>query len=236
MEFGTGHDVRPGEDIALETSSGTQDLGQATYDSDHDGIGDSVMIIQDDHAYLVTDSDHDGYADSVRAFDSAGHEIDPSSGQPLSEPGDSPDSSGSPQGSGATGEGGSNVQVGGAAGYGSFAGPVAGDAALGTAAVPTGAGLTVPVDDGTLQELGAATVDLDRDGAADTAVVREADGAVIGYTDRDGDGIADQMTQIGTGGDVVISFSDGRGGWEVAATGHLDDAGALVEDPAHAGW
>jgi len=221
MEFGTGHDVRPGEEISLETSSGTQDLGQATYDSNHDGIGDSVMIIQDDHAYLVTDVDHDGYADSVRAFDSSGHEVDPSSGQPVGE---------TAGGNGDDAGQGSNVQGGGVDGYGSFGGPVAGDAALGTAAVLTGAGLTVPGNDGSTQELGAATVDLDRDGTADTAVVRDADGAVIGYTDRDGDGIADQMTRIGTAGDVVISVSDGRGGWEVAATGQLDDAGVLVED------
>jgi hypothetical protein len=224
MEFGTGHDVQPGHDIALETSSGTQDLGQATYDSDHDGVGDSVMIIQDDHAYLITDTDHDGYADSVRAFDASGHEVDPTSGQAVGDPGGSTGDAGQ----------GSNVQGGGADGYASSGGPVAGDVVLGTTAAVSGVGLTVAGDDGTGQDLGAATVDLDRDGTADTAVVREADGSVIGYTDRDGDGIADQMTRIGTGGDVVISVSDGRGGWEVAATGHLDDAGTLVEDPAAA--
>jgi hypothetical protein len=223
MEFGTGHDVQPGADIALETSAGTQDLGQATYDSDHDGVGDSVLIIQDDHAYLITDADQDGYADSVRTFDASGHEVDPSSGQAVDDP---PGTTGDPgQGSNMQG---SNVQGGDLQGGDLLLGT-----AVGAAGVP-GPGMTVPNEDGSAQDLGAATVDLDRDGTADTAVVREADGAVIGYTDRDGDGVADQMTRIGASGDVVISVSDGRGGWEVAATGRLDDAGTLIEDPAPA--
>lgn len=221
MEFGTGHEVRPGDNITLETSAGAQDLGQATYDSDHDGVGDSVIVIQDDHEYLITDADHDGYADSVRAFDGSGQEIDPSSGHPLDPPSDG------------TGQG-SNLGNLSPAGYSSF-GSAAADAAGASSGLAVGAadgsGMTVTGEDGSEHDLGAATVDLDRDGTPDTAVVREADGAVIGYTDRDGDGIADQMTRIGADGDVVIAVSDGSGGWEVAATGHLDDSGALVEDP-----
>lgn len=213
MEFGTGHDVQPGGGIALETSAGTQDLGQATYDSDHDGVGDSVMIIQDDHAYLITDADHDGYADAVRTFDANGHEVDPSSGSAVDDP------------AGSTGEPGQGSNV--------LTADLAPGTAVGSAGL-TGPALTVPTEDGSTQDVGAATVDLDRDGTADTAVVREADGAVIGYTDRDGDGVADQMTRIGARGDVFISVSDGRGGWEVAATGQLDDAGTLIEDPAPA--
>ncbi len=216
MEFGTGHDVRPGDDITMETSAGAQDLGQATYDSDHDGVGDSVIIIQGDHQYLITDADQDGYADSVRAFDSSGHEIDPSPGHPVDDPGYSD-----------VGQG-SNVH--GGAGDGPFGVAAAGSLTAGTGSTGTEVAMTVTGDDGTAQELGAVTVDLDRDGRPDTAVVRAPDGAVIGYTDRDGDGIADQMTRIGAGGEVVISVSVGGGGWEVAATGHLDEDGALVED------
>lgn len=224
MEFGTGHDVQPGDDITLESSSGDQDLGQATYDSNHDGIADSVIIIQGDHEYLITDADQDGYADSVRAFDASGHEIDPHTGDPIDGP--PGDSTGAGQGS--------NLQDG--IGQGGAAASPFGEAAVGGllaagSPVAADAGVSVFDADGAEQALGAATVDLDRDGAADTAVVREADGAVIGYTDRDGDGIADQMTRIGADGAVVISVSDGAGGWEVAATGYLDEAGALVEDP-----
>jgi len=211
MEFGNGHEVRPGDDITLRTSEGAQDLGQATYDSDHDGVGDSVILIQGDHEYLITDVDHDGSADSVRAFDSSGHEIDPSSGNAGGAP------------SGASDRG-SSVQIGATPGYGWFGGAAAETAGAGSG--------VVVLEDGVEQDFGAATVDLDRDGTADTAVVREADGAVVGYTDRDGDGIADQMVRIGTSGEVVISVGDGAGGWAVAATGHLDEAGALVEDPA----
>lgn len=222
MEFGTGHDVRPGDDITLETSAGSQDLGQATYDSDHDGVGDSVIIIQDGHEYLITDADHDGYADSVRAFDGSGSEIDPSSGHPIDAAG------GSDAGQG------SNVQAAAPDGYGFPGAAAAGSTAAGAGSFGPVLGMTASGGDGSALELGAATVDLDRDGTADTAVVREADGAVIGYTDRDGDGIADQMTRIGSNGEVVISVSDGRGGWEVAATGRLDEAGRLIEDPVPA--
>jgi hypothetical protein len=77
MEFDTGPDVQSGHDINLETSSGSQDLGAATYDSDHDGVADSVIIIDGDHEYMITDSDHDGQADGVHEYDAGGHEIDP---------------------------------------------------------------------------------------------------------------------------------------------------------------
>lgn len=209
MDFSTGHDVRPGDDITMETSAGAQDLGQATYDSDHDGVGDSVIVIQDDREYLITDADHDGHADSVRAFDASGQEIDPSSGHPLDAP------------SGGTGQG-TNLGSAGPVGYAWF-GSTAADAAGASAGfahgTPDGSVMTVTGADGSEHDLGAATVDLDRDGTPDTAVVRDADG-----------GVADQMTRIGVDGDVVIAVSDGAGGWEVAATGHLDDSGALVED------
>ena len=225
MEFGTGHDVQPGDDITMETSSGDQNLGQATYDSDHDGIADSVILIQGDAEYVITDADQDGDADSVRAFDVSGHEIDPHTGDQVGGGSD-----GTSQGSNAVG--GSPGPVGAAPG--SLL-TDAGGAWLGTAAAWSAGGgaadgLSIHALDGTEQALGAPTVDLDRDGTADTSVVRDPDGAVIGYTDRDGDGIADQMTRIEPDGAVVISVSDGAGGWEVAATGHLDDAGALVED------
>ena len=197
MEFGTGHDVRPGDDITMETSSGGQDLGQATYDSDHDGLADSVIIIQGDHEYLITDADHDGDADSVRAFDHSGQEVNPSSGDSVDDP------------SGSAGSG-TNVQGGAAVGHGSIGGAAA-DVVFGPttgAFAVVGAGMSVNGDDGTVHELGAATVDLD----------------------RDGDGVADQMTRIGVDGEVVISVSDGSGGWAVASTGHLDEFGTLVED------
>lgn len=234
MEFGTGHDVQPGDDITMESSSGDQNLGQATYDSDHDGIADSVVIIQGDHQYLITDADQDGYADSVRAFDASGHEIDPHTGDRVDEePGSGSD--GTPTGSNVLGG-----TVAGSTAGGSTAGGTAdvGSSWFGAAAaaVPApvagaaGDGMSTLGPDGTEQHLGGPTVDLDRDGTADTAVVREPDGAVVGYTDRDGDGIADQMTRIGPDGAVEISVGDGAGGWEVAATGHLDDAGVLVED------
>lgn len=216
MEFGSGHDVRPAGDITMDTSAGSADLGQTTYDANSDGVADSVIIFEGDHEYLITDSDSDGHADSIRVYDASGHEVAPSSGQPIDGA------------TGSTGAGGST----GHPGQGLFGTDAAG---VLDAGVVAGQGIGIPGADGTEPELGPATVDLDRDGTPDTTVVREPDGAVIGYTDVDGDGVADQRTRIGVAGDVTIAVRDGRGGWQVAATGHLDEAGRLVEDAPAAG-
>lgn len=187
MEFDNGPDVQPGAAIALDTSHGSVDLGAATYDSDHDGQADSVIVLDDDHEYVVTDADHDGHADSMHAYDVNGHELDPETGAPLAD--SSSDDSNS--------DGGQTITVSG--------------------------------DHGSAHSVGAPTVDLDRNGAPDTAVVHHSDGSVTGYTDRDGDGRADQITQIDADGKVIITVPDGQGGWGVAASGHLSADGTLVE-------
>ncbi len=103
--------------------------------------------------------------------------------------------------------------------------PGAGD---GTAA---DGGITVVGDDGTPVTVGQPTADLNGDGTPDTAVVKNHDGSTTGYTDADGDGHADQITQINADGSVVIAVSDGDGHWQVESTGHLDSDGKYVEDP-----
>lgn len=187
MEFDTGSQVQPGEDITLETANGSIDLGAATYDSDADGVADSVVVIQDDLQFVITDADHDGHAESLHAFDFQGQEVDPKTGAPIAAAPDSGDASGAP-------------------------------------------GISFTGDDGADHSVGTPTVDLDKDGSPDTAIVRHEDGSVTGYTDRDGEGRADQITRVDAAGKVVIAVSDSSGGWEVTATGHLDADGVLVPD------
>lgn len=232
MEFDTGPDVQPGHEITYESSSGPVDLGEAGYDSDHDGVADSVIVIQDGKEYVVTDADQDGTAESLHAYDSTGQEVDPKSGAPLDRAtpdngnasGTGDDSSNSdPTTGSATG-----ADAGGTSETGS-SNPDDTDSDT-TSAGNAGHYITVTRDDGSAHSVGAPTVDLDKDGSPDTAVVHNSDGSISGYTDRDGDGSVDQITQIDPDGKVVIAVSDGNGGWEVAATGRMDGDGTLVED------
>ncbi|GGL96146.1 DUF6802 family protein [Nakamurella endophytica] len=256
MQYDDGSgDVQPGHDIAISGNGSSEDLGPATYDSDHDGVADSVVIGQDDHSYVVTDSDHDGRADSMRAFDEDGRRVDPKTGEPLPDDtagqqtgtdghDDTASSHGSDGTAGGHGGDGSAGDAAGAihtsdtgadaAGQAGAGAPDAADGTTGTGTDAAAGGLSVAGADGGAIELGDPTVDLDKDGHADTAVVRGTDGSVTGFTDRDGDGVADQITQINPDHQVVIAVSDGQGGWQVVATGHMDADNTMVEDPTPA--
>ncbi|GGM76317.1 hypothetical protein GCM10012275_53870 [Longimycelium tulufanense] len=78
--------------------------------------------------------------------------------------------------------------------------------------------------------VGAPTEDLNRDGQADTTVVRESDGDVILYTDTDGDGDADTSAEIAKDGKVMISEHRGAGEWEVVEKGHISSDGSYQRD------
>ena len=260
MQFNDDTDIPdPGDHVVLDD----QDLGSATYDSDHDGIADSVIVGQDDYAVVITDSDHDGEADSVKAYDHEGNQVDPKTGAPVgdgaSTPGD--DSSGASgtestgtettgtETTGTEGQSDSTDRTAGAdddqpgADTGSTDGTPSGSEGQGgesSGMEPTGdqgdagpadGGITVIGDDGTPVTVGQPTADLNGDGTPDTAVVQNEDGSRTGYTDVDGDGHADQITQINADGSVVIAVSDGDGHWQVESTGHLDGEGTYVEDP-----
>ncbi len=221
MEYSDGSEgVEPGASI----SAHGEDLGAATYDSDHDGVADSVIVGQDEYTVVVTDADHDGDADSVTGYDAQGHQVEhgPSGGDAglggsgSDNPGsDNPGSDGS-----GSADPGTGADPAGASG--DTSGDTSGDAAPGS--------ITVVDDQGRPVEVGPPTADMDGDGTADTAIVRNDDGSTTGYTDRNADGEADQITQIGTDNRVTISVSDGKGGWEVAASGRLDANGEFVED------
>jgi len=216
MEYSDGSEgVEPGASI----SAHGEDLGAATYDSDHDGVADSVIVGQDEYTVVVTDSDHDGTADSVTGYDAQGHQVQhgPSGDTGVDGSGSNPGSDGS--GTADPGSGGSGS---GDPATDGDPGGSSGDAAAGS--------ITVVDEQGRAVEVGPPTADMDGDGTADTAIVRNDDGSTTGYTDRNADGEADQITQIGTDNHVTISISDGKGGWDVAATGRLDANGEFVED------
>lgn len=246
MEYGDGSEgVEPGTSI----SAHGEDLGTATYDSDHDGVADSVIVGQDEYTVVVTDSDHDGNADSVTGYDAQGHQVEHGpSGPDAGLGGSGSDNSGShspgsdspgshtpgSDGSGSDGSGSDNPgsDGSGSAGQGTGAEPAgaAGDTQGDASGDAAPGSITVVDDQGRAVEVGPPTADMDGDGTADTAIVRNTDGSTTGYTDRNADGEADQITQIGTDNRVTISVADGKGGWEVAASGHLDAHGEFVED------
>ncbi|SHE59804.1 DUF6802 family protein [Streptoalloteichus hindustanus] len=78
--------------------------------------------------------------------------------------------------------------------------------------------------------VGPATEDLNQDGKADTAVVKDSDGDVILFTDTDGDGDADSATEIGKDGKVTIRQHQGHGDWKVVEQGHINKDGSYSKD------
>ena len=94
-----------------------------------------------------------------------------------------------------------------------------------------GSGETITVDTPAgAHAVGPATVDTDHDGKPDTAVVTDANGDSIMYTDTTGDGQADVATEITTDGHVVIAEHTGPGAWTETQTGHLDGNGQYHQD------
>lgn len=91
-----------------------------------------------------------------------------------------------------------------------------GDGSDSTDSTSTDAGhqgdLTADMADGTV-DLGAATVDSDHDGTADTAVVTDSDGNTRMFTDTDGDGSADVQTIITPDGESTTYEHTGPGEW-----------------------
>jgi hypothetical protein len=94
-----------------------------------------------------------------------------------------------------------------------------------------GAGETIMVDTPAGEHsVGPATVDTNHDGNPDTAVVTDAKGDSIMYTDTTGDGQADVATEITTDGHVVIAEHTGSHTWADTQTGHLDGNGQYHQD------
>jgi hypothetical protein len=92
-----------------------------------------------------------------------------------------------------------------------------------------GSGMTVDTAQGE-QNVGPATADTDGDGTNDTAVVTDADGNTILYTDANGDGKADYAMEIAANGQVTISQHTGDHQWTQIEHGHLDGNGNYQKD------
>ncbi|MEJ7648047.1 MAG: DUF6802 family protein [Nakamurella sp.] len=208
MEYSDGPDqVEPGDELVMDHES----LGAATYDSDHDGVADSVIIGIDDHTVMFTDADGDGEVDSRTTFDTDGEVLEQknvSGEDATTSSSDSTDSGGDTGGDTTGGD--------------TTGGDTTGDGETSSTVI------SVVDDQGRSVDVGPPTVDMDGDGTADTAVVQGDGGSTIGYTDRNGDGEADQITEITADRHVTISVVNSAGDWEVAQTGTLDANGHFV--------
>ncbi|MDQ6657188.1 MAG: hypothetical protein M3Z00_02955, partial [Actinomycetota bacterium] len=118
----------------------------------------------------------------------------------------------------------------------SSSGPTGGDNLVNavsgdTAAAADDSSISYTDATGQTYTLGAPTADFNGDGTPDTVVTTLENGTVVGYSDVDGDGQTDQVTQIDPDGTITIGVPDGNGGWEQAATGTLGANGEFVPDP-----
>lgn len=89
--------------------------------------------------------------------------------------------------------------------------------------------ITVDTPDG-VHDIGPETVDTDGDGHPDTAIVHDADGDTVLYSDADADGRADIATELMPDGHVVIAEHDGPEHWTVVERGQLDSQGDFHAD------
>ncbi|MBE7161734.1 MAG: hypothetical protein INR72_10835 [Williamsia herbipolensis] len=210
MEYSDVNDqVEPGEELVADHES----LGHAAVDSDHDGVADSVIIGVDDKTVMFTDTDGDGEADQRTVYDSDGNVVDQKD-LDSTGPDDSDSDSTTPDSSDGGGSGSDTTSP---------------DEPDDTQNSQDGV-ITMVDDEGRSVDVGPPTVDMDGDGTPDTAVVQGDDGSTIGYTDRNGDGEADQITRITADRHVSILVVDSSGEWVVAQTGTLDENGHFVPD------
>ncbi|HEY3608376.1 MAG TPA: hypothetical protein VGL06_12790 [Pseudonocardiaceae bacterium] len=79
-------------------------------------------------------------------------------------------------------------------------------------------------------DIGPATIDTNDDGHPDTAIVHDANGDTVLYTDSHGDGRADVATEFTPDGQVVIADDAGTGEWTEVEHGHLTPDGAYQRD------
>ena len=173
------------------------------------GVMDSYELTEANGDHLVyTDDNHDGTADLVTEYDEQGGVLRQASFE-------------------------SGHWVGGGPADAPQADP---DPTAASTGDGHGSGETIVVDTSTgVHSVGPATVDTDHDGRPDTAVVTDANGDSIMYTDTTGDGQADVATEITTDGHVVIAEHTGPHTWTDEQTGHLDDNGQYHQDGGQGG-
>lgn len=216
IDNGTGDEGQLKIDI-----DGHEYVEQENYSYEQNGVMDSVAVDTADGNHIVyTDLDHNGTADAVTEYDAHGNVVaqagyDAQSGRwvegemPGSQPSD-PTST----------DAGTNTGTG--------TGTEAGNGG--------GGGGTIMVDgpDGE-HSVGPATADANNDGTPDTAVVHDAQGDIILYTDTNNDGHADYAAQISPDGHVVVAEHTGDHQWTEIKHGHRDASGHYVSDGAASG-
>lgn len=95
-----------------------------------------------------------------------------------------------------------------------------------------GDSLSVPDADGG-SHLEHATIDTDGDGVLDTASAQH-NGSTFMYTDMDGDGAADRVTEIGANGDTEVRDLGAEHEWTVTDRAHLGTNTDRADDSAWA--
>jgi hypothetical protein len=94
---------------------------------------------------------------------------------------------------------------------------------------PAGGEINVDLP-GADQSAGPATLDVNSDGVADTAVVQSEDGTVTGFTDINGDGQADVVTTFSPDGHVSVAEHTGQDQWTEVVSGTVDEQGNYIPD------
>ena len=234
-----------GEDINITIQGQTYDVGHATIDSDGNGTPDTAVVQgQDGSTMLVTDANGDGTGDQVieiNADGSATVAVSDGHGGWETVATGHVDSDGNlvidqqTGGTGGTGDttGGTTGHTGGTGGTTDPTDHTGGttDTTDHTGGSASGAGEDITVDvNGQTSDVGHATIDSDGNGSPDTAVVQGQDGSTLLVTDTNGDGTGDQVIQVAQDGSATVAVTDGHGGWDTVATGHVDSDGNLVLD------
>jgi hypothetical protein len=238
---GDGGDVEPGPigpggtdgDLTMQDGGQTVDVGAPTADLTGDGVNDTVVLQgTDGSTVLVADADQDGQADNIVQINPDGSVVfavpDGHGGWVVAGTGHVDEQGGISQDSTAPGDQPYQPPVDISQGQPGTDGPTQ---PTDGPTEPTGTGEDITVDiNGQTYDVGNATIDSDGNGSPDTAVVQGDDGTTVLVTDINGDGSGDQIVQVNPDGSAVVQQSDGNGGWDTVATGHVDADGNLVID------
>ncbi|OZM71373.1 hypothetical protein CFN78_19600 [Amycolatopsis antarctica] len=188
------------------TIEGEEYALETSVDLDDDGVEETGVVETEDGMLAFSDSDGDGEADLVAEFDAQGNVVT------MAEYDE------------ASGEWREVEEPG-------TGGPTSTPDSTDTGSA---APMTADLPEGEVQ-VGPATVDTDNDGVNDTAVVQDADGNTIGFTDVNGDGEADTAVVIDAQGNSTTLEHTGDGEWTEtgsAGTHGVASNGSEADDSA----
>jgi hypothetical protein len=185
--------------------NGHEYVEQENFSYDQDGVVDAVAVDTADGGQLVySDGDHDGTADLVTEYDQHGD---------VTQQAHYDDATGKWIDTSLDSDTGTDTDTG-------------------LAAMSHGTGtVTVDTPQGEVN-VGPATVDTDNDGTPDTAVVHDANGDTILYTDSHGTGQADIATELTPDGQVITADHTGEHEWAQTQHGSLGEDGQVSDTTA----